>query len=190
LRAARKTRLATRIFATTNAYASTFWPLYQMLIARHGIGGIPTLSRNILAAQCALPGMITVEVLDGGEVIAASLWAHDGREAHLHLHAQTEKAYALRASYLLYEAALDHFSCRVEQVDLGGSAGLSNDTEAGLSRFKRGWSNATARTYLCGEILDPDRYRSLSETHGDIASTFFPRYRAPEAAAMFIRSPG
>jgi hypothetical protein len=187
LRSAWKERLTTRICATTAAYASTFWPLYQVLIARHSIGGIPALSPDIVAAQCALPGMMAVEVLDGSDVIAASLWAHDGREAHIHLLAQTERAYALRASYLLYEAALDHFSGRVEQVNLGGGAGLSDDAEDGLSRFKRGWSNATAQTYLCGEILDQALYRSLSATHGTTASSFFPQYRTPEGLRPLIR---
>ncbi|MPZ55013.1 MAG: hypothetical protein GEU91_00675 [Rhizobiales bacterium] len=189
LRLARKGPLVTRISTTTVEYAATFWPLYQVLVARHGITGIQALSRDIVAAQCVLPGVVAVEVLDGNEVIASSLWVHDEREAHIHLHAQTEKAYALGASYLLYEAALDHFSNCVDQVDLGGGAGLSDDPEDGLSRFKRGWSNATARTYLCGEILDPDRYRFLSETHGTTTSAFFPRYRASELLAISSAAP-
>lgn len=181
LRLARKAGLATRTFVASADYAATFWPLYKVLIERHDIADIQALSRDIIAAQCALPGMVAVEALDGADVIASSLWAHDESEAHLHLHAQMERAYDLRASFLLYEAALDYFSERVKQVDLGGGAGLLDDAQDGLSRFKRGWSNATARTYLCGEVLDPDRYRSLSQARGATDSTYFPQYRAPEA---------
>jgi hypothetical protein len=179
LRSAGKANLVTRIQAATAEYAAVFWPLYRVLIARHDITGVQALNREIVAAQCVLPGMVAIEVLDVGEVIAASLWAHDAREAHLHVHAQSERAYALRAGFLLYEAALDHFSGCVEQVDLGGGAGFADGPEDGLRRFKRGFSNATGRTYLCGEILDADRYRSLSEARGTVASPFFPQYRAP-----------
>jgi hypothetical protein len=189
LRTAHQENLATRICTATAAYASIFWPLYRALIARHGIGGIQALSREIVAAQCALPGMVVIEAIDGNEVIASSLWVYDDRDAHLHLHAQSEKAYALRAGFLIYEAALDHFSGRVEQVDLGGGSGLADNPEDGLSRFKRGWSNATAHTYLCGEILDPARYRSLSEARGTVASSFFPQYRGLEPAAVSARAP-
>jgi hypothetical protein len=182
LRLARRRRLSARVLVTSEGYAATFWPLYQVLIKRHGITGIQGLGRDIVAAQCALPGVVAVEVLDESEVIASSLWVRDEREAHIHLQAQTERAYGLGASYLLYEAALDHFSRYVEQVDLGGGAGLLDEARDGLSRFKAGWSNSAARTYLCGEILDYDRYRSLSEARGATASSYFPQYRVPEVS--------
>ncbi len=168
-----------RIFATNEGYADTFWPLYEVLIARHGIAGIQALGPQIVAAQFGLPGMLAIEAVLGGEVIASSIWAHDDREAHLHLHAQTERAYRLCAGYLLYEAALDHFSTRLAQVDLGGAAGLADRMDDGLGRFKRGWSNAMAQTYLCGEILDEDCYRALTEARGAAHSAFFPQYRSP-----------
>ncbi len=180
LKAARKQPLAARVVETTPGYAGTFWPLYEVLIDRHDISGVQALGPEIIAAQCGLPGTVAVEIVDGDEVIASSLWVHDDREAHIHLHAQTPDAYSRRASYLLYEAALDFLSERVERVDLGGGAGFTDNAEDGLSRYKKGWSNATARTYLCGAILDPVRYDALTHARGSADAEFFPKYRVPK----------
>ena len=76
-----------------------------------------------------------------------------------------------------HDALLEHFAedPRVRWVDFGGGAGTV-DADDGLTRFKRGWSNATRTAHLCGRILQPDTYEELS-ADGGAPSDWFPAYR-------------
>ena len=50
----------------------------------------------------------------------------------------------------------------------------------GLREFKRGWSTGTRPAYLCGRILQPQRYAELAEERGPGERSYFPAYRAGE----------
>ena len=61
-------------------------------------------------------------------------------------------------------------------VNLGGPAGMS-DTDDGLAQFKAGFANARTQAWLCGAVLDTERYERLAT--GRETSAYFPAYRAP-----------
>lgn len=179
LRYAEREKVTVNIFPADASYGETFWNLYRVLIARHGITGIQALSKTIVEAQCALNGVIIVEASNAEDaVIGSSIWFHDACNAHIHLHAQSPEGYKKRVGYLIYKAALDHFTQRECQVDLGGGAGLADDASDGLARFKRGFANRRAKTLLCGQILQPGLYAELAGARAE-SSEFFPAYRAP-----------
>ena len=152
--------------------------MYEVLVSRHQIAGIATFSRLAFAQQLAMPNLTVFRVMHEGRTIGAHLWVLDGDVAYSHLAAFHEDAYRLSASYALYWYAINYFKGHVRWMDLGGGAGLAGDINDGLSKFKRGWSNAERSVYLCGRIFDKAAYAALAQQRslGPTAG-FFPAYR-------------
>jgi len=102
------------------------------------------------------------------------------RYAISHLAASSPEGYAARAAYAVnHQAIADLTDCDV--INFGGVAGHNDNVDDGLARFKRGFSNRTASSYLCGKVLDPVAYDALS--FGFDGSDFFPAYRGYKRGA-------
>jgi hypothetical protein len=131
------------------------------------------------AMLAALDGVTAIGGWLGEELAASHIWVHDRGRVHSHLAASSENGYACGAAYAVYDASIRHFK-DAEVINLGGAAGYTDDPDDGLARFKQGFANATARSYICGKILDAERYRELTACRAAPAQTaFFPAYRAP-----------
>lgn len=154
--------------------------LYADLIDRHGLRGIQAFSRDAFARQMEVPGMVMLRALDAKAAVGAHLWLERGSVVTSHLAAFSPAGYELAAAYALYWEAIRHFSGMARWLNLGGGAGLRDDPEDGLARFKRGWSSDVRTAYFCGRILDPDRYRELTAMAGRPAADYFPAYRSPQ----------
>ncbi len=113
--------------------------------------------------------------------MGAQLWFLQGEVAYSHLTVANAEGYRYACAYALYDAAIRHFRGAVRWLDLGGGAG-SQQNDDGLTLFKRGWSNATRTAFLCGRVLDWDRYTALSKAAGSPGHEYFPSYRWREAA--------
>jgi hypothetical protein len=150
--------------------------LYRGLVERHGITGIQRFSNDYFAALARLPGLCAYAAVIDDRVVAMSLWVRHGERACSHLAAADDRGYRASATYLLYAAAIEDLTdCR--WLDLGGTSGSEDEAASGLSRFKRGFANATAEAWLCGHVLDDAAYAALSQELP--ATTFFPSYRQP-----------
>jgi hypothetical protein len=150
--------------------------LYDELVSRHEIRGVAKFSRESFAAQLAVPGMVVLRAVHDEDIVGATLWYVGGSIGYYHLGAYTDVGYSCGASFALFAYALDHFaSANLEWLSLGAGAGVSGDSTDGLTRFKRGWSNGTRTAYLCGRVLSPLRYSTL--TTGLPPTSFFPAYR-------------
>ena len=173
----RKAQQACRISQVALAEAMEDWlRLYAGLVRRHEVTGAPDFPTSYFDALAGLPDLRVLAASCGDRIVAMSLWALSDDVAYYHLGASDDAGYDARAMYGLIAAGIDAFGGgRV--VHLGGSAGLADDAEDGLARFKRGFSNRAVTAYLCGARLDPDRYASLSA--GRPATPFFPAYRQP-----------
>lgn len=159
------------------AFLGDWVRLYDNLVDRHDITGDASFSRESFAAQFAVPGMIAWRAMLGSEVVGATLWYAGESVGYYHLGAYSADGYASGASFALFATALDHLAdAGLEEVSLGASAGLRGDPSDGLSRFKQGWSTGTRTVYLCGRVLDQQRYAKLSGSH---EAAFFPAYRSP-----------
>jgi hypothetical protein len=153
--------------------------LYDELIQRHAIRGIQAFSPESFRAQFQVPGLVALRAMDSNdECVGAHLWLVDGCVAYSHLSAASELGYRYSCSYALYSEAIEYFRGKVRWLDLGGGAGVSEKPD-GLTRFKAGWSNSTRTAFLCGRILDPERYRELSAASR--STSYFPAYRYAEA---------
>jgi len=169
-------KLNTRVFAPA-AHMEEWLALYGNLKARHGLGGIHDFPQGHFEALAKMSGAMAVGAWLKDEMVSGHLWVSDGRRVHSHLAASSEEGYRLGGSYAVYDASLRYFA-DAELVNLGGGAGARDDAADGLARFKRGFSNAAASAYLCGAVLDRERYETLVGRAGGIEDAmFFPGYR-------------
>ncbi len=151
--------------------------LYEELVSRHHIVGTAAFSVRIFQRLADLDGLVSFGAFVGGELVACHLWVRCGDHMHSHLAASSETGRRHGAAYLLYDAAFRRFD-DVKTFDLGGGAGLEENSNDGLARFKRGFSNCAKSAYLCGKVLDPARYSELSGANIDHDTGYFPAYRA------------
>lgn len=158
--------------------------LYGHLSRRHGIRGFAAFSRAGFAGQLQVPGLVAFRALHGDETVGINLWYRQGEVAFYHLGAYSPAGYALRASFALFQSALEHFAEEgLRWAGLGAGAGLSEKQEDGLRRFKEGWATGTRQAYLCGRIFDRQAYEDLTRrVPGASAGSYFPAYRQGELA--------
>lgn len=148
--------------------------LYAALVARHGMGGLhafPSAHHEVLAR---LPGLRAFGAFVENRLVAAHLFVTHEGYAISHLAASAPEGYDTGAAYAVNDAAIAALTdCEV--INFGGGAGFADDPGDGLVRFKKGFSNTTAPSYLCGKVLDPISYRTMSA--GFAEGGFFPAYR-------------
>jgi Acetyltransferase (GNAT) domain len=155
--------------------------LYSVLTERHQIRGIRAFSRRSFELQLKTPGMVCFRAVRHGRTIGMALWYVQNDVAYYHLGAYTDEGYELRASFALFHEALEHLrDTGLAFASLGAGAGVETQADDGLSRFKRGWSNLSRNTFLCGRICNRKAYESLVNASGSRGSGYFPAYRTGE----------
>jgi hypothetical protein len=155
--------------------------LYANLVARHDIRGIARFSNSSFALQAKVPGAVLLRATHEGRTVGMTWWFVCGGIGYYHLGAYSDAGYELRASFGLFSRAIELFRADgLRWLDLGAGAGLANDAQDGLTRFKRGWSTGTRTAYLCGHILDHSRYSEMLEAKGVAPTDYFPAYRKGE----------
>ena len=160
-----------------------WFDLYRNLIERHGITGITTFSRESFAKQLRVPGIRVFKAGYGHATVGMILWYEQGNRSYYHLASYNDVGYELGASFALFEHSIKYFAQRgFEWLSLGAGAGLENDEESGLSRFKEGWSTGTRTAYFCGRVFDQAKYDELVSAKGVQAVNYFPAYRFGEFA--------
>ncbi len=179
-RCARLTTL--EVCADPVAHLDDWCRLYGELADHHAMAGPARFSRDSFRRQLALPGARLLRAVGaGGAVVGMQLWFVDGARAWYHLGAHGRAGYEVGASFGLFAAAFARLREEgVTVADLGGGAGLADDPDDGLARFKAGWATRTATAWLGGAVLDPAAYAHLTAGR---AGTYFPLYRAPAPAA-------
>ncbi len=181
-RYARTSSRAAQIFRAENPldFHQDWCKLYRILIERHGITGLRAFSEQSFRKQLTVPGVHLFCARHDDQTLGVQIWFCQGERAYYHLGASSAEGYRLRVSYGLMWQALHYFrEAGVQQLDLGGGAGLDNGRD-GLTRFKQGWSNTTRTAYFAGRILDAPRYRALRREAGSETGNYFPAYRYGE----------
>jgi len=153
--------------------------LYDGLVRKHRLRGVRAFSRQSFARQFDVPGLVMFRASRSDNTVGLHLWFEQGDIAYAHLGATSDEGRALMASYGLYAAALEWFTSRVTWLSLGGAAGTRDTPRDGLGDFKRGWATETRPVYVCGRILNPSAYASLSRDSVDDGN-YFPVYRRGE----------
>ncbi|MFO0388476.1 MAG: hypothetical protein ACK502_01975 [Alphaproteobacteria bacterium] len=153
--------------------------LYDALIAKLGLSGLHAFPLAHHQQIAGIQGMVAIGAWMGDELVSCHIWADDGEYVHSHLVASNDKGYESRAAYAVNDTSLRYFSGR-KLLNFGGGAGNSVGSDDGLARFKKGFSNDTAESYICGAILDKEKYQQLVNARKfNVPVRFFPAYRAP-----------
>ena len=157
--------------------------LYATLVARHGITGILTFSRESFARQLQVPGIVAFRAVRDGETLGMLLWYEQGNRAYYHLGAYSSAGYDLRASFALFSYSMEYFAEHgIKWLSLGAGAGSDPEAKSGLTRFKEGWATETRKVYFCGRIFDPAKYQEIVSARHVAPTKYFPAYRAGEFA--------
>jgi hypothetical protein len=155
--------------------------LYKNLIQRHSIKGIAAFSRWSFEELFKVPGLLAFRAVHGAETVGMTLVIIQGKWSYSHLSAYSERGYELRASYALYNAAIEHLkSMGISGLSLGAAAGTQAKAQDGLTEFKQGWANASKPVYFCGRILNPSRYEQVVIANSIHSTHYFPTYRLGE----------
>lgn len=157
--------------------------LYDVLILKHKIKGIPTFSRNAFTEQLKTPGLVMFQAIHEESTVGLQLWYVQSKVGYYHLGVSSSVGYKLNASFALVWYAIEYFQeIGLRWLDLGAGAGVKNSSGArnGLSEFKNGWSTGTRTAYFCGRILDHERYAEIMKAKGVAATDYFPAYRKGE----------
>lgn len=162
------------------ALGPAFADLYAELARKKGIRDMRRFDAESLAAQVAVPGAHLVTARDEtGALIGADLYYLDGEVAHAHLSAYAARGYDRSVSYPMIAAAHEYFATRASWINLGGAPASDAGTGGGIGHFKRGWTEQTRPTFLCGAVLDRAAYDTLTRTRAP-DTDWFPAYRAGE----------
>lgn len=155
-----------------------FAALYAGLAEKKGIRDLRRFDSESLSAQVAVPGAHLVTAWEGGALIGADLYYLQDGVAHAHLSAYATRGYALSVSYPMIAAAHEHFAPQADWINLGGVP-AGEAPGGGIGHFKRGWTEITRPTHLCGAVLDRPAYDRLSAERAP-GTEWFPTYRAGE----------
>jgi len=155
--------------------------LYENLIERHKITGLAAFSDGAFAKQLAVPGMVAFRAVHNEATVGMLLWYAQGNRAYYHLGAYSPLGYQLRASFALFDYAINYFAQHeFEWLNLGAGAGVETNDDSGLDRFKQGWSSGTRTAYFCGRVFDQKKYQELVLAKDVQTTDYFPAYRLGE----------
>lgn len=159
--------------------------LYCHLIQRHNIQGIAKFSETVFNAQFKTPGLTIFSATYEEEIVGMVLFIKTADIVYYHLGAYNAVGYQTKASYAIFWNAIEYFQSNgYSLLNLGGAAGISDNKNDGLSRFKHGWSSHQRLAYFCGKIFDRKAYDALvKKSSGIINENYFPLYRSGSITA-------
>jgi len=152
--------------------------LYSNLIKRHHLKSLHVFPPEHYQTLSHLEGIISFGAWMNNKLVSCHIWAEHNGFVHSHLAASNETGYETSAAYALNDLAITYFN-EAKIINFGGGAGFTNDLNNGLVKFKRGFSNEQAMSYLGGAILNKDIYQKLLLEYGvnNTVTDFFPAYR-------------
>jgi hypothetical protein len=161
-------------------YLQEWVDLYDVLIQRHDIKGIPAFSPDAFAEQLTVPGLVMFRAVYKSQTVGCHLWYQQEDVAYSHLTAFNEEGYEHNASYGLHWEAMRYFGDKVRWLHLGAGAGVNSDQSSGLDFFKKGWATDTRLAYFCGRIINEERYDKVTDDRQIDEPDYFPAYRQGE----------
>jgi hypothetical protein len=179
-----RTAARENVIVETTPYSPAFleeWmELYGNLKARRAIKGIQAFSRDAFEIQLTTPGMVILRATIDGQPVAASTYYVQGDVAQGHIWGANERGYKNYAMYAMLGFAIEYFNGTVRWINLQGLPGAKDGGSEGVAHFKRGWTPVTKTAWLCGRILDRQRYAEISRVTRTSEVNYFPAYRNAE----------
>ena len=163
-------------------FLDVWMDLHRHLIAKHGVKGIAAFSRSGFAEQLATPGTVVLWASYDDQPVAATIYLLHNSVAQGHVLGCTDIGYARGALYALIWSAIEAFTGSVRWLNLMGLPGAEDAGSEGMRHFKRGWTSETRTAWLCGRILNRERYAEIVKGTGTSQARYFPAYRDGEMA--------
>lgn len=171
-----------------SAELETWCELFGHLVEKHRINGIRSFSPAAFAAQARLDGLVGLKASLGDTVLGMHWYLTAGDVVYAHLAALHPDSYGVYASHGMFWTAIEMFAGSYRWLDLGAGAGSTNAGQDGLTQFKSAWSSDRAATFVCGKILDRDRYHALTSGDQAVRPDYFPAYRYGEFVPGLVGS--
>lgn len=180
--AARKAleRLTIEVIDPPSRALGDWMPLYSGSVRRHKIQRLKVLSQGALAQMLDVPGAVVLRASMDEETVGMHIEYVQDEYVYGHLAAYSPLGRRLNAAAALHLWEIEYFRHTASFIDWGGVPYAEPRHDNGLGVFKRGFSNDRRMVYLCGKILDPERYRKLCEENAAGSSPYFPGYRHGE----------
>ena len=179
---ARKALLELEVEAVSQpeSFLDEWTVLHQHIVRRHGIFGIRAFSRNAFLKQFGTPGFVLLRARYETRTVAAMMFFVQEDVAHAHVLGCNAEGYARGALYAIIWHTFDFFDDSVRWCNLMGVPGAGDGNAENIRRFKQGWTRATRTAYLCGRVLNRDKYDRLAASCKAGNMSYFPIYRAGE----------
>ncbi|NOY17353.1 MAG: hypothetical protein GXP23_10585 [Gammaproteobacteria bacterium] len=155
--------------------------LHQHLIKRHAISGVRAFSRRSFLEQFRTPGVVLMRAVHGQRALASMMLFVQNDVAHAHILGCSPEGYKAGALYAIFWSTWDVFDESVRWCNLMGVPGSDDESAKNIRWFKRGFTPITRTAYLCGKVLNQDRYDELAASRAAADMPwYFPLYRAGE----------
>lgn len=160
-------------------HISEWVALYQCLVRRHQISGFLAYPASALCKIASLDKeLTTIAAFQNNILVSCHLWVAYGGQVSSFLAASNTIGYEARASYAIYDKAIQYFG-ENSLINFGGSAGIQTNAHAGLAKFKSGFANTCKKAYILGSVLDREKYQDLCKLTNTLnIENFFPAYRS------------
>ena len=152
--------------------------LHGHLINKHGISGIRAFSHRAFLAQFKTPGIVILRAMCGQRTVAAAMFFVQDGVAQAHVLGCDPEGYAKRALYAITWHIYDYFDDSVRWCNLMGVPDGEGPQIENIRMFKKGWTRVTRTSYLCGRVLNQDKYDKLAASYTSGNMSYFPIYRA------------
>lgn len=172
--------LEVEVIEDTDTFLDDWIRLHGHLVHRHNIQGIRRMSRDAFKRQFEIPGMVMISAKRRGIPVAAIMNFIQGDCAQAHILGCTQEGYRASALYAILWQTFEVFGDKVRYYNLMGVPGEGTKSGENIKSFKSGWTSETRTSYLCGRIINHERYNELSELKGTQQASYFPKYRQGE----------
>ena len=152
--------------------------LHGHLANKHDITGIRAFSHRAFLTQFRTPGFALLRAVYEQRTIAAMMFFLQDDVAHAHVLGCSPEGYARRALYAIIWHTYECFGNSVRWCNLMGVPDGDGPQINNIRMFKRGWTQLTKTAYLCGRVLNRDKYDQLTALYAAGNINYFPIYRA------------
>lgn len=172
--------LEIEVIEDPDSFLEDWLRLHSHLVHRHNIRGIRRMSREVFKRQFEIPGMVMIVAKRRGVPVAAMMNFIQGDCAQGHILGCTPGGYASSALYGILWHSFEVLGEKVQYYNLMGVPGEGTNSGENIQYFKSGWTSETRTSYLCGRIINHEKYNELSELKGKQQASYFPKYRQGE----------
>jgi hypothetical protein len=173
-------KMSVQVHQNAPEFLDTWMSLHAHLVSRHGVKGIAAFSRASFAEQFATPGISLFSASFAGEPVAATVVFVQNDVVHGHIITANDIGYQQGAFYALIWSVIEHFSGSARWYNLMGVPGGKDAGNDRIRAYKEGWTMETRTAWLCGRILDRQKYAAIARGTGTSGANYFPSYRNGE----------